>query len=126
MVGMAGLNLPHQAARQQIASAITVIVQVLRLTDGKRKITSIQEITGMEGDVVTMQEIFAFTQTGVGASGEVQGISTPRASGPSSLTGSKASALRCPTASSLQSVTINELGPKVLSCCPFLLPTRSW
>ena len=61
------------AARQQIAAAITVIVQVLRLTDGKRKITSIQEITGMEGDVVTMQEIFAFTQTGVGASGEVQG-----------------------------------------------------
>ena len=73
MVGMAGLNLPHQAARQQIASAITVIVQALRLTDGKRKITSIQEITGMEGDVVTMQEIFAFTQTGVGANGEVQG-----------------------------------------------------
>jgi len=73
MVGMAGLNLPHQAARQQIASAITVVVQVLRLTDGKRKITSIQEITGMEGDVVTMQEIFAFIQTGVGSGGEVQG-----------------------------------------------------
>ncbi|GGH50800.1 type II/IV secretion system-related protein [Comamonas phosphati] len=73
MVGMAGLNLPHQAARQQIASAITVIVQVLRLMDGKRKITSIQEITGMEGEIVTMQEIFAFTQTGVGAGGEVQG-----------------------------------------------------
>lgn len=73
MVGMAGLNLPHQAARQQIASAITVIVQVLRLTDGKRKITSIQEITGMEGEVVTMQEIFAFTQTGIGVGGEVQG-----------------------------------------------------
>lgn len=73
MVGMAGLNLPHQASRQQIASAITVIVQALRLTDGKRKITSIQEITGMEGDVVTMQEIFAFTQTGIGANGEVQG-----------------------------------------------------
>lgn len=73
MVGMAGMNLPHQAARQQIASAITVIVQVLRMTDGKRKITSIQEITGMEGEVVTMQEIFAFTQTGVGTGGEVQG-----------------------------------------------------
>lgn len=73
MVGMAGLNLPHQAARQQIAAAITVIVQVLRLTDGKRKITSIQEITGMEGEVVTMQEIFAYTQTGVGPGGEVQG-----------------------------------------------------
>ncbi len=73
MVGMAGLNLPHQAARQQIASAITVVVQVLRLTDGKRKITSIQEITGMEGEVVSMQEIFAFTQTGVGTGGDVQG-----------------------------------------------------
>ena len=50
-----------------------MIVQVLRLTDGKRKITSIQEITGMEGEVVTMQEIFAYTQTGVGPGGEVQG-----------------------------------------------------
>lgn len=73
MVGMAGMNLPHQAARQQIASAITVIIQVLRMTDGKRKITSIQEIAGMEGEVITMQEIFAFTQTGVGVNGEVQG-----------------------------------------------------
>jgi pilus assembly protein CpaF len=73
MIGMANLNLPHHAARQQIASAITVVIQGLRLIDGKRKITSIQEITGMEGDVVTMQEIFAFRQTGVGAEGEVQG-----------------------------------------------------
>lgn len=73
MIGMANLNLPHHAARQQIASAITVVIQGLRLIDGKRKITSIQEITGMEGDVITMQEIFAFRQTGVGAEGEVQG-----------------------------------------------------
>ncbi len=73
MVGIANLNLPHRVARQQIASAITVVIQVIRLTDGKRKITSIQEITGMEGEVITMQEIFAFTQTGIGASGEVQG-----------------------------------------------------
>ena len=73
MVGMAGTNLPHKAARQQIASAITVIVQGNRLTDGQRKITSIQEITGMEGEVVTMQEIFAFRQTGVDASGKVIG-----------------------------------------------------
>lgn len=73
MIGMANLNLPHRAARQQIASAITVVVQALRLLDGKRKITSIQEITGMEGDVITMQEIFAYHQTGVGSNGEVLG-----------------------------------------------------
>lgn len=73
MIGMANLNLPHRAARQQIASAITVVVQALRLLDGKRKITSIQEITGMEGDVITMQEIFAYRQTGVGPDGEVLG-----------------------------------------------------
>jgi pilus assembly protein CpaF len=73
MIGMANLNLPNRAARQQIASAITVVVQSLRLIDGKRKITSIQEITGMEGEVITMQEIFAFKQTGVGTKGEVEG-----------------------------------------------------
>ena len=73
MIGMANLNLPHRAARQQIASAITVVIQGLRMTDGKRKITSIQEITGMEGEVVTMQEIFAFKQTGVGPEGQVEG-----------------------------------------------------
>jgi pilus assembly protein CpaF len=73
MIGMANLNLPHKAARQQIASAITVVIQALRLIDGRRKITSIQEITGMEGEVITMQEIFGFRQTGVGAGGAVEG-----------------------------------------------------
>jgi len=73
MIGMADLDLPHRAARQQIASAITVVIQALRLPDGKRKITSIQEITGMEGDIITMQEIFAYRQTGIGVDGEVQG-----------------------------------------------------
>lgn len=73
MISMSGINLPHKTYRQQIASAIAVIVQENRLSDGRRKITSIQEITGMEGDVVTMQEIFAFQQTGVDASGNVSG-----------------------------------------------------
>jgi pilus assembly protein CpaF len=73
MIGMANLNLPLKAMRQQIASAISVVVQALRLTDGRRKITSIQEITGMEGEVVTMQEIFAFRQTGISPTGEVEG-----------------------------------------------------
>jgi pilus assembly protein CpaF len=73
MIGMANLNMPHKAARQQIASAITVVVQVLRMIDGKRKVTSIQEITGMEGDVITMQEIFLFEKLGVTQDGKVIG-----------------------------------------------------
>ncbi|SDW05830.1 CpaF family protein [Nitrosomonas communis] len=73
MVGMAGLNLPPKAVRQQISSAIVAVIQVSRLPDGKRKILSIQEITGMEGDVITMQEIYTFEQTGVAADGAVQG-----------------------------------------------------
>jgi pilus assembly protein CpaF len=73
MIGMAGLNLPPKAARQQISSAITAIMQIARLSDGHRKVVSIQEITGMEGDIITMQEIFTFRQTGVGADGAVQG-----------------------------------------------------
>ena len=73
MISMAGLNLPTKAARQQISSAITAVVQIARLSDGMRKVISLQEITGMEGDVITMQEIFAFRQTGVGADGAVQG-----------------------------------------------------
>jgi pilus assembly protein CpaF len=73
MIGMAGINLPPKAARQQISSAITAIVQIARLSDGKRKVVSIQEITGMEGEIITMQEIFAFKQTGVGQDGAVQG-----------------------------------------------------
>nr|WP_217646422.1 CpaF family protein [Nitrosomonas sp. Nm34] len=73
MVGMAGLNLPPKAVRQQISSAIVAVIQVSRLPDGKRKILSIQEITGMEGDVITMQEIYTFEQTGVAADGTVLG-----------------------------------------------------
>ena len=73
MIGMAGLNLPPKAARQQISSAITAVVQIARLSDGKRKVMSLQEITGMEGDIITMQEIFSFRQTGIGADGAVQG-----------------------------------------------------
>ena len=73
MISMAGLNLPLKAMRQQITSAISVVIQANRLADGQRKITSIQEITGMEGDVVTMQEIFAYQQTGVDARGKAIG-----------------------------------------------------
>ncbi|GBG13157.1 pilus assembly protein CpaF [Novimethylophilus kurashikiensis] len=73
MVGMAGLNLPPKTMRQQISSALNVVVHISRMSDGKRKVTSIQEITGMEGDIITMQEIFVFEQTGVGQDGTVLG-----------------------------------------------------
>jgi pilus assembly protein CpaF len=73
MVGIAGLNVPPKPLRQQIVSALSVVIQIARLSDGKRKIVSIQELTGMEGDMVTMQEIFAFVQTGVAPDGTVLG-----------------------------------------------------
>ena len=73
MVNMAEMNLPAKAIRQQICSAISAVVQVSRMPDGKRKLLSLQEITGIEGDVITMQEIFTFTQTGVDETGTIQG-----------------------------------------------------
>jgi pilus assembly protein CpaF len=73
MVGMAGITLPTKAMRSQIASAITVILQIARLADGKRKVTSLQEITGMEGEIISMQEIFTFNQTGMADDGTVAG-----------------------------------------------------
>jgi pilus assembly protein CpaF len=73
MIGMSGIDIPARSARSQIASAIHVVVQVSRLSDGRRKLTSLSELTGMEGDIVTMQEIFRYRQTGVTADGQVQG-----------------------------------------------------
>lgn len=73
MVGLAGVNVVQKALRQQIISGLSVIIQVARLSDGRRKIISIQEITGMEGDMITMQEIFCFEQTGVAPDGTVLG-----------------------------------------------------
>jgi pilus assembly protein CpaF len=73
MVGMAGLTMPIKAIRQQITSAITVVVQASRLTDGRRKLMSIQEVTGMEGDIINMQEIFTFKRTGVDENGMIKG-----------------------------------------------------
>src|SRR3546814_17970957 len=65
MIGMSGIDMPQRAARAQIASAVNVVIQVSRLSDGRRKVTSLSEITGMEGETITMQEIFRFKQTGV-------------------------------------------------------------
>jgi len=73
MVSMAAVNLTPRAIRQQIVSAVTVVLQVSRLTDGTRKLVSMQEITGMEGEIISMQEIFRFEQRGVDPQGRVFG-----------------------------------------------------
>lgn len=73
MVTMSGLPISQASIRTQIASALNVIVQLNRLSDGKRKVVSVSEITGMEGDVIQMQEIFAFKRTGTGPDGAVLG-----------------------------------------------------
>lgn len=73
MIGMAGFNLPPKAMREQISSALTAVIHISRLSDGKRKVTSIKEITGMESDIITMQDIFVYEQTGVAEDGTVLG-----------------------------------------------------
>jgi pilus assembly protein CpaF len=73
MIAMANLNIPDRAVRQQVASAVNLVVQVTRMTDGTRRVTSIAEITGMEQDVIAMQEIFTFQQSGINQAGQVVG-----------------------------------------------------
>jgi pilus assembly protein CpaF len=73
MVAMANLNIPEKAIRQQIASAINLVVQITRLSDGTRKITGVTELTGMEGGIITMQDIFLFERLGLREDGKVKG-----------------------------------------------------
>jgi pilus assembly protein CpaF len=99
MVAMADLNLPDKAIRQQVASAIQFIVQVTRLSDGVRRVTNITEITGMEGEVITAQDIFLFDKTGVNPQGKVQGRF--RASGIRPKTSDKMAAAGYPLAAEM-------------------------
>ena len=77
MVAMGNMNMPEKSVRQQIAAAVTIVVQAARMSDGTRKITSITEITGMEENVISMQEIFSFTKKGIGPDGKVIGVFQP-------------------------------------------------
>jgi pilus assembly protein CpaF len=77
MVEMGNMNMSEKSLRQQIASAITIVVQAARMSDGTRKVTSISEITGMEENVISMQEIFNFTRKGIGPDGKVIGVFQP-------------------------------------------------
>jgi pilus assembly protein CpaF len=73
MVSMANLNIPERAVRHQIASAIHAIVQIARLSDGTRKVIAISEVTGMENEIITMQDIFVFERRAIDETGKVRG-----------------------------------------------------
>jgi pilus assembly protein CpaF len=96
MIAMGATNLPERAMRQQISSAIQLVVQQTRLSDGTRKITSVSEITGMEGDIITMQEIFIFEKVGVTQEGKVIGRFRPTGVRPKCAERLKASGIHLP------------------------------
>ena len=77
MVLMSGMELPSRAIREQIQSAVDIIIHESRMADGSRKVTAITEVTGMEGSQIVMQDIFTFVQTGVGADGKILGVMKP-------------------------------------------------
>ncbi len=77
MVAMSGLNLTERTVRQQIASALNIVVQVSRMSDGTRKVMSISEVTGMEENIISMQDIFVFQKKGIGPNGKVLGTFRP-------------------------------------------------
>jgi len=77
MIAMANLRLPEKAVRQQISSAIQIVIQLSRLSDGTRKLVKVSEITGMEQDLITMQDVFSFARKGVGSDGKIVGTFQP-------------------------------------------------
>ena len=93
LVLMAGFDLPLRAIREQIASAITIVVQITREKDGSRKVVDISEITRMEGDIITMQSLFEFVQDGWSPEGKIIGRFVPTGSMPSFMDDIKRSGL---------------------------------
>jgi pilus assembly protein CpaF len=98
MVAMSNLNLPERTVRQQITSAISIIVQVSRMSDGSRKVVNISEITGMEENVISMQEIFTFQKKGLGPDGKVVGVFQPSQIRPKFLERLRVSGIFLPSA----------------------------
>ena len=74
MVSMANLNIPERAIRQQIANAVHAVVQVARLSDGSRRVITVSEVTGMDGEMITLQDVFVFDRSGIDESGKVRGV----------------------------------------------------
>ena len=107
MVAMTNLNLPERTVRQQIASAIAIVVQVSRLSDGTRKVVSISEITGMEENVISMHEIFSFNKKGIGPDGKVVGTFQPTRIRPKFLERLRVSGIFLPPAMFEQVLEVN-------------------
>ncbi|HSM61501.1 MAG TPA: CpaF family protein [Longimicrobiales bacterium] len=107
MVAMANLNLPDRAVRQQIASAIHIVIQLSRFSDGKRRLTQLSEIVGMEGEVITIQDIFKFQQEGIDEKGNVLGRIRPTGIRPMCADKLKANGFQLPASmfSDLQAAT---------------------
>jgi pilus assembly protein CpaF len=106
MAMMANLNLPEKAVRRQIASAVTLVIQIARFNDGTRRVTHMTEITGMEDDVVSMQDVFVFEKQGVGPEGRVLGAFTPTGIRPKFAEKLKASGIMVPASMFEHSVSI--------------------
>jgi len=107
MVAMSNLNMPERTVRQQIASAIAIVIQVTRLSDGSRKVTSISEITGMEENVISMHEIFSFDKKGIGPDGRVIGAFRPSGIRPKFLEQLRISGIFLPTGLFEQTQEVN-------------------
>jgi pilus assembly protein CpaF len=106
MVAMASLNLPDRALRQQITSAISIVVQVARLSDGTRKVINISEITGQEEDIISMQDVFNFVRKGIGPDGKVIGAFAPSGIRPKFLDRLRIAGIMLPTEIFEQSVEV--------------------
>lgn len=107
MVAMSGLNLTERTVRQQIASALSLVVQVSRMSDGSRKVMSITEITGMEENIISMQEIFTFNKAGIGPDGKVLGVFAPTRIRPRFLDRIKLAGISLPQGTFETSMVVN-------------------
>src|SRR5690349_15098189 len=106
MAMMANLNLPEKAVRRQIASAVSLVIQIARFNDGTRRVTHMTEITGMEDDIVSMQDVFVFEKQGVGPDGRVLGAFTPTGIRPKFAEKLKASGITVPASMFEHSVSV--------------------
>ena len=107
MVAMGSMNLPERTVRQQIASAIAIVVQVSRMSDGTRKVVSVSEICGMEENIISMQEIFAFNKRGIGPDGKVVGVFQPTRIRPRFLEQLRTSGIFLPASLFEQTLEVN-------------------
>lgn len=107
MVAMASVNMPEKSVRQQIASAISVVVQVSRMSDGTRKVVNISEITGLEESVISLQDIFNFVRKGIGPDGKVMGSFEPSGIRPNFLERLRVAGILMPAEIFERSVEVN-------------------